>query len=87
MAYNDKDGRAGLRGYVQFNKHTHAHTHTQTHENESSSGDGNRDEDGNEDRIREGGREVNKRKKPHKSCRCHVGNGGDLVGKRIKCRK
>ena len=41
--------------------------------NESSSGDGNGDEDrkgnGNEDRIGEGGREVKKRKNPHKSCK------------------
>ena len=57
--------------------------------NESSSGDGNGDEDGdgdedrignddgngNEDRIGEGGGEAEKRKKPHKSCRRHVGNG------------
>ena len=28
MAYNDYDDRAGLRGYVQFNKYTHTHTHT-----------------------------------------------------------
>ena len=46
--------------------------------NENNSGDGN----GNEDRIEEGGREAKKRKKPHKSCRRHVGNGGDLDGKR-----
>ena len=26
-AYNDKDDRAGLRGYVQFNKYTYTHTH------------------------------------------------------------
>ena len=54
--------------------------------NESSSGDGNGDEhgngNGNEDRIGEGGREAKKRKKLHKSCRRHVGNGGDLGGKR-----
>ena len=56
--------------------------------NESSSGDGNRDEDnGNEDRIEESGREAKKRKKPHKSCRRYVGNGGDLGGKRKICRK
>ena len=59
---------------------------------EESSGDGDGDEDngngnGNEDRIGEGGREAKKRKKPHKSCRRHVGNGGDLGGKREKCRK
>ena len=29
MAQNDWDDRAGLRGYVQFNKYTHTHTHTQ----------------------------------------------------------
>ena len=49
-------------------------THTQ-----SSSGDG--DKDGTEDRIGEGGGEAKKRMKPHKSCRRHVGNGGDLGGK------
>ena len=44
---------------------------------EDSNGDGNGDEDnGNEDRIGEGGREVKKRKKPQNSCRRHVGNGG-----------
>ena len=31
VAYNDKDGRTGMRGYVQFNKRTHTHTHTHTH--------------------------------------------------------
>ena len=56
--------------------------------NEDSNVDGNRDEDnGNEDRIGEGGREAKKRKKPHKSCRRHVGNGGDIGGKMKKCRK
>ena len=51
-------------------------------------GNGNGDEDnGNEDRIGEGGREVKKRKKPQNSCRRQVGNGGDLGGKRKKCRK
>ena len=58
--------------------------------NESSNGDGNRDKDGNgngnKDRIGESGREVKKQKKPHKSCRRHVGNGGDLGGKRKKRR-
>ena len=56
---------------------------------EDSSGDGNRDEDnGNEDRIGEGGREAKKRKKPQNSCRRHaVGNGENLDGKRGKCRK
>ena len=56
--------------------------------NESSSRDGNGDEDengsGNKDRIGEGGREAKKRKEPHKSCRRHVGNGGDIGGKRKK---
>ena len=50
---------------------------------EDSNGDGNGNEDnGNGDRIGEGGREVKKRKKPKKSCRRHVGNGGDSGGKR-----
>ena len=26
VAYKDKNDRTGLRGYVQFNKHTHTHT-------------------------------------------------------------
>ena len=26
VAYNDSDDRAGLRGYVQFNKYTYIHT-------------------------------------------------------------
>ena len=30
---------------------------------------------------------MKKRKKPQNSCRRHVGNGGDLGGKRKKCRK
>ena len=55
---------------------------------EDSSGDGNGDEDnGYEDSIGEGGREVKKRKKPQNSCRRQLGNGGDLGGKRKKCRK
>ena len=52
---------------------------------EDNSGDGNGDEDngnGNDDRIGEGGREAKKREKPQNSCRRHVGNGGDLGGKR-----
>ena len=59
--------------------------------NENSGGDGNGGEDGNgnenKDRIGGGGREAKKRKKPQKSCRCHMGKGGDLGGKRKKCRK
>ena len=39
---------------------------------------GNINKDGN----REGGGEAKKRKKPHKTCRRHVGNGGDLSEKR-----
>ena len=50
--------------------------------NESSSGDGNGDGNGDdneiEDGIGEGGGEGEKRKKIHKSCRRHVGNGGNL---------
>ena len=46
---------------------------------EDSGEDGNGDEDnGNQDRIGEGGREA---KKPQNSCRRHVENGGDLVWK------
>ena len=33
------------------------------------------------------GRAARKCKKPHKSCERHVRNGGDLGGKRKKCRK
>ena len=59
--------------------------------NESSSGDGNGVEDengnGNEDRIGESGGEAKKREKPLKSCRRHVGNGGDLGGNGKICRK
>ena len=56
---------------------------------EDSSGDGNGDDDngnGNEDRIGESGKEAKKRKKPQNSCRRQVGSGGDLGGKRKKCR-
>ena len=56
--------------------------------NEDCSGDGNGDGDnGNEDRIGEGGRELKKRKKPQNSCRRRAGNGGDMGGKRKNCRK
>ena len=30
VVQNDYDDRAGLRGYVQFNKYTHTHTYTHT---------------------------------------------------------
>ena len=55
---------------------------------EDCSGDGNGDDDnGNENRIGEGGREAKKRKKPKNSCRRRAENGGDMGGKREKCRK
>ena len=57
---------------------------------EDISGGGNGDDDngnGNENRIEEGGREAQKRKKPQNSCRSRAGNGGDTGGKRKKCRK
>ena len=57
--------------------------------NESNSGDGTGDDDsgnGNEDMIGEGGREAKKRKESRKTCRRHVGNGGNLGGKREKRR-
>ena len=55
---------------------------------EDCSGDGNGDGDnGNENRFGEGGREAKKRKKPQNSCRRRAGNGGDMGGKRKKCRK
>ena len=55
---------------------------------EDISGGGNGDDDnGNEDRIGEGGREAKKRKKPQNSCRRRAGNGGDTSGKIKKCRK
>ena len=31
VAYIDSDDRAGLRGYVQFNKYTYIHVHTYIH--------------------------------------------------------
>ena len=56
--------------------------------NEDCSGDGDGDEDnGDENRIGEGGRGTKKRKKPQNSCRRRAGNGGDMGGKRKKCRK
>ena len=30
VAYNDSDDRAGLRGYVQFNKYTYIHPYIHT---------------------------------------------------------
>ena len=48
---------------------------------ECYSGDGNGvDDNGNLNRIGEGGREAKKRKKPQNSCRRRAGNGGDLGG-------
>ena len=55
---------------------------------EDCSGDGNgADDNGNGNRIGEGGRGTKKRKKPQNSCRLRAGNGGDMGGKRKKCRK
>ena len=55
---------------------------------EDCSGDGNGDDDnGNENRIGEGGRGTKKRMEPQNSCRHRAGNGGDMGGKRKKCRK
>ena len=55
---------------------------------EDCSGDGTGDDDnGNDNRIGEGGRGTKKRKKPQNSCRRRAGNGGDMDGKRNKCRK
>ena len=55
---------------------------------EDCSGDGNGDDNnGNGNRIGEGGRGAKKRKKPQNSCRRRAGNGGDMGGKRKKCRK
>ena len=52
-------------------------------------GTGDEDKNGNrnEDGIGEGGEEAKKRKKPHNSRRSHVGNGGDLNGKRTDIEK
>ena len=55
---------------------------------EDCSGDGNGDDDnGNENRIGEGGREAKKRKKPQNSWRRRAGDGGDMGGKRKKIEK
>ena len=55
---------------------------------EHCSRDGNGDDDnGNENRIGEGGREAKKRKKPQNSCRRRAGNGGDTGGKRKNVEK
>ena len=56
-------------------------------ENSSRGGNGDEDGNGNDDRTGKSEKEGNKRKKPHKSCRRHIGKGGDLGGKRKKCRK
>ena len=55
--------------------------------NGDRSGDISKSSSGNEDGIGEGGEEVKKRKKPHRSCRRDVGNGGYLGGKRKKHRQ
>ena len=38
VALNDLDDKAGLRGYVQFNKYTHTHTHTLESNKEAGGG-------------------------------------------------
>ena len=54
---------------------------------EDISGDGNGGDDNREEtRIGEGGREAKKCKKPQNSCRRRAGNGGDTGGMRKKCR-
>ena len=45
------------------------------------------DDNGNENKIGEGGRETKKRKKPQNSCRRRAVNEGDTGGKGKKCRK
>ena len=55
---------------------------------EDCSGHGNGDDDnGNENRIGEGGGEAKKRKKPQNNCRRRAGNGGDTGGKRKNVEK
>ena len=79
VAYNDYR-MTGPDCAVMCNLINITHTHTR--------GDGNGDGDnGNENRIGEGGREAKKGKKPQNSCRRRAGNGGDMGGKRKKCRK
>ena len=57
--------------------------------NENGDGDGNRDgsEDVDKDGIEKSGGKAKKCKKPHKSCRRVVGNGGDLGGNEKKRQK
>ena len=55
---------------------------------EDCSGDGNGDDDnGNENRIGEGGREAKKRKKPQNSCRRRAGNGETRVERKKNVEK
>ena len=55
---------------------------------EDCSGDASGDDDnGNENRIGEGGSEAKTRKKPQNSCRRRAGNGGEMGGTGKKCRK
>ena len=63
---------------MQFNKYTYIHTniHTYIHTYILTY-----------IHIGESGREAKKRKKPQNSCRRRAGNGGDMGGKRKKCRK
>ena len=97
VAYNDWDDRAGLRGYVQFNKYTHTERGrgrgrgrgpvvehrmgTGTEARTVAEMETGTAITGNENRIGEGGSEAKKRKKPQNSCRRRAGNGGDMGGK------
>ena len=62
------------RGWRPVDEHK-----TDRNRNGNESGNESSSRDGNEDRIREGGGEVKKCKKPHKTYRRDVGNGGDLA--------
>ena len=54
---------------------------------EDRNGNGNGDGERNEGGIGKGGGEAKKRKKPHKSCKRYLGNGGTLSGERKKRRQ
>ena len=77
-----------LSGQSRVYLATQLRVYIHTYVSEDCSGDGDGDEDnGNENRIGEGGRGTKKRKKPQNSCRRRARNGGDMGGKRKKCRK
>ena len=76
------------RGWVPVDEHRMGNGDGNGDGSEDCSGDGNGDDDnGNENRIGDGGRGSKWRKKPKNSCRRRAGNGGDLGGKRKRCRK